>query len=111
MQKMHVKSGDLVKVIAGSDKGKIGKVLKVNRKTGQVVMEGVNVRTKHIKPNGMDVEEGRIEKMEFPVHHSNVQHFSESAQAVSRVGYKMEGGKKVRYLKKTGEVLASASSE
>ena len=104
--KLHVKTGDMVKVIAGSDKGKVGKITSVNRKTGQVVMEGVNVKTKHVKPSAED-EEGQIVKVEYPVHHSNVQHYSESAGAVSRIGYKVEDGKKVRYLKKTGEVLAN----
>ena len=103
---LHVKSGDMVKVIAGADKGKVGKITKVNRKSGEVVMEGVNVRTKHVKPMGEE-EEGQIVKVEFPVHHSNVQHYSEAQGVVSRVGHKMEGGKKVRYLKKTGEVLAN----
>jgi large subunit ribosomal protein L24 len=103
---LHVKSGDLVKVIAGADKGKVGKITKVNRKTGQVVMEGVNLRTKHVKPMGEE-EEGQIVKVEFPVHHSNVQHYSEAQGVVSRIGHKMEGDKKVRYLKKTGEVLAN----
>ena len=102
--KMHVKTGDLVKVIAGKDKGKVGKITNVDRKRGEVVMEGVNVRTKHMKPQ-MDDEEGRIVKVEFPIHHSNVQHYSESGQTVSRLGFKMEGDKKVRYLIKTGEVL------
>lgn len=137
---MHVKSGDLVKVIAGADKGKTGKVVSVNTKTGEVFLEGVNVKvinceynvikahrqrihlvsvfnqlikfksilqTKHVKPSG-DGEAGQIVKKEFPVHHSNVQHFSEKSQVVSRVGKKVdESGKKVRYLIKTGEVLAN----
>ena len=102
---VHVKAGDTVKVIAGADKGKVGKITKVNRKTGQVVMEGVNVRTRHVKPMGE--EEGQIVKAEFPIHHSNVQHYSEAQGVVSRIGHKMEGDKKVRYLKKTGEVLAN----
>jgi len=103
---LHVKSGDVVKVITGADKGKVGKITKVNRKSGEVLMEGVNVRTKHVKPVGEE-EEGQIVKVEFPVHHSNVQHYSEAQGVVSRIGHKMEGDKKVRYLKKTGEVLAN----
>jgi len=100
---LHVKTGDNVKVISGADKGTVGKIKTVNRKTGQVVIEGVNVRTRHVKPMGE--EEGQIVKSEKPIHHSNVQHYSEAQGVVSRVGHKMEGGKKVRYLKKTGEVL------
>jgi len=101
---MHVKSGDLVKVIAGSDKGTVGKVTKVNTKTGKVLIDGVNIKTKHVKPSGEE-EGGQIVKVEAPVHHSNVQHYSETAQVVSRIGFKVEGDKKVRYLKKTGEVI------
>jgi len=102
--KMHVKSGDLVQVISGRDKGTVGKITKVNTKTGQVMIDGVNIKTKHVKPSGEE-EGGQIVKAEAPVHHSNVQHYSESGKTVSRVGYKIEGDKKVRYLKKTGEVL------
>lgn len=102
--RMHVKSGDLVQVIAGGDKGKIGKITSVNTKTGQVMIEGVNIKTKHVKPSA-EGETGQIVKKEFPVHHSNVQHYSEASQVVSRVGHKVEGDKKVRFLKKTGEVI------
>ena len=101
---MHIKSGDTVQVIAGGDKGTVGKVTKVNTKTGQVIVEGVNIQTKHVKPSS-DEEGGQIIKREAPVHHSNVQHYSETAKVVSRVGVKVEGDKKVRYLKKTGEVI------
>ena len=102
---MHVKSGDTIQVIAGKDKGKVGKISKVNTKTGQVLIEGVNIKTKHVKPTQGEEEAGQIIKKEFPVHHSNVQHYSESANVVSRIGHKVENGKKVRYLKKTGEVI------
>lgn len=101
--KMHVKSGDLVQVIAGKDQGKVGTIKKVNTKTGQVLLEGVNIKTKHVKPEGE--EEGKIAKVEYPIHHSNVQHYSEAKQVRSRIGHKTQDGKKVRYLIKTGEVL------
>lgn len=104
---MHIRAGDLVKVIAGSDKGTIGKITKVNAKTGQVIVEGVNIKTKHVKPKAQG-ETGQIMKMEFPVHHSNVQLYSEKEGVVSRAGMKVLGdGSKVRFLKKTGEVLES----
>jgi large subunit ribosomal protein L24 len=104
--KMHVRSGDTVQIISGRDKGLVGKITSVNTKTGQVVIEGANIRTKHIKPQaGAEEEGGQIVKGEAPIHHSNVQHYSESAKTVSRVGHKEEGGKKVRFLKKTGEVI------
>jgi large subunit ribosomal protein L24 len=103
--KMHIKTGDTVQVIAGGDKGKIGKVLKVNTKTGEVLLDGVNVKTKHVKPSGE--EEGQITKVAYPIHHSNVQHYSEASQVRSRIGMKIgQDGKKVRYLKKTGEELS-----
>ena len=105
--RMHVQTGDTVQVIAGSDKGKIGKIVRLNTKTGEVLVEGVNIKTKHVKPAGQD-ESGQIVKKEYPVHHSNVQHYSESAGTTSRMGTRMENGSKVRFLKKTGEVLASA---
>ena len=103
--KMHIKSGDLVKVIAGKDKGKVGKIVTVNTKTGQAIVEGTNIKTKHVKPTPNDEEGGQIIKKEYPVHHSNLQHYSESAQVSSRIGYRMEEGKKVRFLKKTGEAI------
>lgn len=103
--KMHVKTGDTVQVIAGGDKGKVGKITKVNRKTGQVTVEGVNIRTKHVKPQNEE-EGGKILKSEFPVHHSNVQHYSESSGVRSRISYRInEEGKKVRVMVKTGEVI------
>ncbi|KAI7840760.1 hypothetical protein COHA_005574 [Chlorella ohadii] len=101
---MHVRKGDTVKVIAGGDKGKVGTVLDINTKRGEVVVEGVNIKTKHVKPAAQG-EEGQILKKEFPVHHSNVAVYSTAQQTHSRVGFKVVDGKKVRYLKKTGEVL------
>jgi large subunit ribosomal protein L24 len=103
--RMHVKSGDMVQVISGHDKGKVGKITMVNTKTGEVAVEGVNIKTKHVKPTAGEEEGGQIVKKEYPVHHSNVQHYSESAQTTSRIGRKVENGKKVRFLKKTGEVI------
>lgn len=102
---MHVKTGDTVQVIAGTAKGTVGKVVKVLTKTGEVVVEGVNIKTKHVKPAAQG-ESGQIVKKEFPVHHSNVQLYSTEKQVRSRIGHKIdEAGKKVRYLKRTGEVL------
>merc|ERR1719326_2833634 len=66
-----LKTGDAVTVISGADKGSVGKILSLNRKKGQVVVEGVNVRSKHVKPR-KEGETGQILKKEFPVHISNV---------------------------------------
>ncbi|PSC74367.1 50S ribosomal L24 [Micractinium conductrix] len=101
---MHIRLGDTVKVIAGSDKGTVGTIVALNTKHGMVTVEGVNIKTKHVKPTAAG-EEGQILKKEFPVHHSNVAVYSTAQQTHSRVGFKMVDGKKVRFLKKTGEVL------
>ncbi|KAK9808800.1 hypothetical protein WJX72_003920 [[Myrmecia] bisecta] len=102
---MHVKKGDTVQVIAGSDKGKVGEIEKVIPKTGQIVVKGINIKTRHVKPK-VQGESGQITESESPVHHSNVMLYSTEKQVRSRIGYKVtEDGKKVRYLKKTGEII------
>ena len=103
--KMHVKKGDTIQVISGRDKGKIGEISRVIPKTSQVIVEGVNVRTKHVKPQ-QEGESGQITTFEAPIHSSNVMHYSEKEKTVSRIGYTFtEDGRKVRMLKKTGEVI------
>ncbi|MGK7930242.1 MAG: 50S ribosomal protein L24 [Microcystaceae cyanobacterium] len=103
--KVHVKKGDTVQVIAGRDKGKVGEVLKVIPKTSQVVVEGVNIKTKHVKPTSEE-EKGQITTFEGPIHSSNVMAYSEKEKVASRISYTYtEEGKKVRMLKKTGEII------
>lgn len=103
--RMHVKKGDTVQVIAGNDKGKVGAIEEVFPKTSKVLIKGVNVKTKHIKPQG-EGESGRIETLEFPIHSSNVMLYSEKQKVRSRVCYTFtEDGRKVRMLKKTGEII------
>ncbi|RZM79363.1 50S ribosomal protein L24 [Leptolyngbya iicbica] len=103
--KMHVKSGDTVQVIAGRDKGKVGEVLKVIPKASQVIVKGANFRTRHMKPR-QDGESGQIITEEAPIHSSNVMLYSEKEKVASRVGYTFtEDGRKVRVLKKTGEII------
>jgi large subunit ribosomal protein L24 len=102
--KLHVKAGDTVKVIAGHDKGTIAEVIKAIPSESQVVVKGVNMRTKHVKPQG-EGESGRIDIAESPIHSSNVQLYSTKESTVSRVGTTVKDGKKVRILKKTGEIL------
>lgn len=103
--KMHVKKGDTVVVIAGKDKGQVSQVEEVFTKTGQVLVKDVNKKVKHCKPM-QEGEAGQIKEMEFPIHHSNVMHYSKDKQVRSRVGYKVDSdGKKTRYLVKTGEQL------
>ncbi|MEL6495718.1 MAG: 50S ribosomal protein L24 [Cyanobacteria bacterium J06623_7] len=103
--RMHVKKGDTVQVISGRDKGKVGEITSVNPKTSQVTMEGVNVRTKHVKPQ-QEGESGQIVTFEAPIHSSNVMLYSTKEKTVSRVGYTYtEDGRKVRMLRKTGEII------
>lgn len=105
--RMHVKKGDTVQVIAGSDKGKVGEVLQTFPKTSKVLVKGVNIRTKHVKPR-QEGESGQIVTSEAPVHSSNVMLYSDKQKVASRVGYTFTAdGRKVRMLKKTGEIIDS----
>ncbi|MEM9087791.1 MAG: 50S ribosomal protein L24 [Cyanobacteria bacterium P01_F01_bin.53] len=104
-QKMHVRKGDTVQVIAGKDKGKVGEVVAISSKKSQVIVQGVNMRTKHVKPQS-EGESGQILTKEFPIHSSNVMLYSTKQKVASRVAHTMtEDGRKVRVLKKTGEIL------
>jgi len=103
--KMHVRKGDTVQVIAGRDRGKVGEVLSVVPKTSQVLVQGVNIRTKHLKPQ-QEGESGQIITQEAPIHSSNVMLYSEKEKVASRVCHTFtEDGRKVRMLKKTGEII------
>ena len=102
MSMLKIKKGDTVKVIAGKDKDKEGKVIAVNQKTGKVIVEGVNMLTKHTKPS-MANQNGGIIHQEGPIDASNVMYLHKGA--ATRIGFKMDGDKKVRVAKKTGEVI------
>lgn len=109
--KMHVKKDDLVQVISGSSKGTVAKVLQVFPKDSTIIVEGVNVKTKHVKPQA-DGESGQIITREFPIHSSKVLPYSEKEKVASRVCFTFtEDGKKVRMLKKTGEIIDSVKTE
>lgn len=102
---MRIKKGDTVVVIAGKDKSKTGKVLQVLPKKERVIVEGINMITKHQKPNPQ-LQQGGIIKQEAPIHVSNVMFYDKKVKQGVRIGYKfLENGKKVRISKKTGEVL------
>lgn len=102
---MHVKKGDTVQVISGRDKGKVGEVLKTLPKSSKVIVKDVNIRTKHVKPQ-QEGESGQIQTFEGAIHSSNVMHYSEKKKVASRIGYQVtDDGRKVRVLKKTGEVI------
>lgn len=100
---MKIKQGDKVVVIAGKDKGKEGKVLKTLRNSSKVIVEGVNIVKKHIKPNGG--EEGRIAEIEAPLHVSNVMLYDEKTKKGTRVGYEIKDGKKTRVSKKSSKKI------
>ena len=102
---MFVKTGDKVKVIAGKDKGKEGVVVKTLAAKDRVVVEGVNIVKKHQKPNNQ-YPQGGIVELEAPIHVSNVQLLDPSTNEPTKVGYKVEEGKKVRFAKKSGTTLA-----
>ena len=102
MSTMKIKKGDMVKVIAGKDKDKEGKVIAVDKKDGRVLVEGVNMLTKHTKPSmanqnvGIVHQEGYIDASNVMLLHNG---------KATRVGFKMDGDKKVRFAKATGEVI------
>ena len=100
MAMMKIKKGDTVKVIAGKDKDKEGKVLAI--KDGKVIVEGINMVTKHTKPSVANQQGGIVNK-EAPIDISNVMVMHEGK--VTRVGFKVEDGKKVRVAKTTGKVI------
>ena len=102
MSAMKIKKGDTVTVIAGKDKGKEGKVLAVNAKNSTVLVENVNVVTKHTKPSATNQQGGIVTK-EAPLHISNVMLLVDGK--ATRVGFQMNGDKKVRVAKATGKVI------
>ena len=102
MSTMKIKTGDTVKVIAGKDKDKEGKVIAVDKKDGRVLVEGVNMLTKHTKPS-MANQNGGIIHQEGYIDASNVMLLHNGK--ATRVGFKMDGDKKVRFAKATGEVI------
>lgn len=99
---MHVKKGDKVKVISGKDKGKTGVVLNALPKKDRVIVEGINIIKKHTKPNQANPQ-GGIVSQEAAIHVSNVMLLDPKSGEPTRVGYKIEDGKKVRVAKKSGE--------
>ena len=99
---MKIKKGDTVKVIAGKDKDKEGKVIAVDTKNHRVLVEGVNMVTKHTKPSAAN-QQGGIVETEAYIAVSNVMYLHKGQP--TRIGFKMDGDKKVRFAKKTGDVI------
>ena len=104
MKKLHIKKGDTVFVNAGNDKGKTGKVLAVYPEKDRVLVEGINMVSKHTKPNSKNPQ-GGIVKQEAGIHVSNLQLIDPASGKPVKVTYKMEGDKKVRISKKSGEEI------
>ncbi|MBQ9136449.1 MAG: 50S ribosomal protein L24 [Lachnospiraceae bacterium] len=102
MATLKIKKGDTVKVIAGKDNGKEGKVIAVDHKNNKVTVEGVNMITKHAKPSQANPNGGIIQK-EASIDISNVMYVHKGK--ATRIGFKVEGEKKVRFAKSTGEVI------
>lgn len=103
---MHVKVGDQVRVISGKDKGKIGEITKIFKKKHQVIVKGINLKIKHIKPS-RENETGQIQQSEFPIDSSNVMLYSINSKVSSRIEYVIEEGtgQKLRRFKKNQEIL------
>ena len=103
MGKLKIKTGDTVRVIAGDHKGSEGKVLSVFSDKNKAIVEGVNMMKKHMKPNAQNPQGGIVEK-EAAIQISNLSLFNSKGES-TRVGYKVEDGKKVRFTKKSNEVI------
>ena len=101
---MRIKKGDTVKILSGNDKGKTGEVLSVIPKTNKIVVKGVNIRKKHIKPRKQG-EEGGIISVECAVNSSIVNVVCPKCGKATRIGYKVEDDKKVRVCKKCGTII------
>ena len=101
--KLHIKKGDIVKVIAGDSKGQQGKILSIVVKDLRAIVEGVNLISKHTKPNAASPQ-GGIVKKEAPIHISNLMLLDKSGKP-TRIGRRIEDNKLVRFSKKSGEAI------
>ncbi|MCH9660302.1 MAG: 50S ribosomal protein L24 [Bacteroidetes bacterium] len=104
MGKLKIKSGDNVVVTAGDHKGSEGKVLRIFREKNKAIVEGVNMVKKHEKPSAASPQGGITEK-EAPIHISNLSLIDPKSGSATRVGVRVEDGKKVRFAKKSNQVL------
>ena len=104
-KKFKIKKGDRVVVTTGRDKGKTGEVLRVDRKDDRVLVQGVNIVQRHQRPT--QFSPGGINRMEAPIHISNVAHVDPNDGSPTRVGWKVDGDRKLRYAKRSGEMIDS----
>ena len=102
MNSLNIKTGDKVQVISGADKGKQGKIVTVSAKENKVIVEGVNMVTKHAKPSAAN-QQGGILHQEAPIDISNIAYTLKGKE--TKIGYEFKDGKKVRVAKATGEVI------
>ena len=104
MIKLKIKTGDIVRVIAGDHKGAEGRVVKVDREKNKAIVEGVNMVSKHTKPSAKSPQ-GGIVKKEAPIQISNIALIDPKTKETTRTGVRVEGDKKVRFSKKSNQVL------
>lgn len=104
MTKLKIKSGDIVRVMAGDHKGSEGKVVRVIREANKAIVEGVNMVSKHTKPSAKNPQ-GGIVKKEAPIHVSNLALVDAKSKSTTKVGFRIEGDKKVRFSKKSNQVI------
>ena len=104
MIKLKIKSGDIVRVIAGDHKGSEGKIVRVLREKNKAIVEGVNMVSKHTKPSAKNPQ-GGIVKKEAPIHVSNLSLIDPKSKEATKLGYKQEGDKKEKKKKKSNQVL------
>lgn len=104
MIKLKVKSGDIVRVIAGDNKGSEGKILRIDRNKNKAIVENINMVSRHEKPSARNPQGGIIRK-EAPIHISNLSLIDPKSGEATRVGYEIRDGKKVRVSRKSNEVI------
>ena len=104
MSHLHVKQGDTVQVLSGKDKGKQGKILAASPKEGKIIVEGINIVKKHVKPRKMG-DQGGIIEVEGAFYAAKAQLVCPKCHKATRVGHKVEGDKKVRVCKKCGAAI------
>jgi large subunit ribosomal protein L24 len=102
--KLRIKTGDTVRIVAGDHKGTEGKVVTVDREKNKAIVEGANLVSKHEKPSAQNPQ-GGIVKKEAPIHLSNLSLIDSKSGETTRVGYEVRDGKKVRFSKKSNEVI------
>ena len=105
----RIRKNDLVELIAGNDRGKRGRVLKILPKKSRVLIQGINLRWKHMRKSQQSPQGGRVRK-EMPVHESNVMLVDEAADTRTRIATAVKDGKKVRVARGSGTVIGTVSS-